>query len=133
MSAKRMENASTLTLLRKMMENIASWFIAFDEYVFALMVWIVSVCFWKRTSTVALGRATYHSVLDITTPMKRYIKKEIALLCSCKRVRSWSMIMSLLSSSFMVLYMMGRAAITMKSTITMLACSRNIHSARSMA
>src|SRR3989338_852712 len=131
--AKRTEKARTLMLLRKMSEKMASWLMALELTLGVLMAWMVLVWRSKAIDAMSLGSTTYQSMLETVMPRKRYMRNDIALLCSCRRRGSESIAMSLLSSSLITLYMMGIAAITMKSSMTMLASSRKIQSESKIA
>src|SRR3990167_1907232 len=110
-----MANASTLTLLRNTKEKAASWLTALPVAGLPLTACSVADCFWNSTETVSAGSTTYQNRLETMMPRNRYMRKEMALLCSFSSFDSWEASMSLLSSSLITLYMTGMAAITIRS------------------
>lgn len=59
--------------------------------------------------------------------MNKYIKNESAFECSLSKVRSFRSFVSFFSSYAMVWYIKGVAAITVRNTKTMDACSLKTH------
>src|SRR3989344_6245684 len=97
-----MENANTLKLLKKIFENMLRLYMTLPD-TWLLIDCIVPVCLSKRLFMVDVGSRTYHTAHASVIPTNIYMKNEIALLCSFRIEVSLSIIMSLLSSSFVVL------------------------------
>src|SRR3989338_2137741 len=96
------ENAITLKLLKNILPNMPRLCTALPE-TWLLIACIVPICLSKSRLIVDAGRKEYHNAHAIVIPMNMYIKKDIALLCSLNIAYSFSIIISLLSSSFIVL------------------------------
>src|SRR3989338_8422499 len=92
----RIENASTLKLLKNIFQNAFRLCITFPE-TWLLIDCIVPTCLSNRLLSVVVGRKAYHTAHATVMPTNIYIKNEIALLCSFNIAVSLSIIMSLLS------------------------------------
>src|SRR3989338_11716508 len=87
-----------------------------------LMSLIVFVCIEKREFAKSLGRKTYQRVNEIVIPKNKKMKNESALPCSFIRIFSYCILRSFSSSIFIVPYIIGAQANTVRNTITKLAC-----------
>src|SRR3989344_4589370 len=102
MNENSMENARTFMLFKNIFQNIPRLCMTLPE-TWLLMACIVPVCLSNRMFIVSVGRNAYHIAHATVIPTNKYMKKDIALLCSFISAVSLSIIMSLLSSSFIVL------------------------------
>src|SRR3989338_1420512 len=132
MKANRIAKARTFMLLSRIFEKFEICWKEFpDTWLF--IAWIVAICLSKTTFNVSIGRKTYHTTNDNVMPRKRNTRKTIALLCSLKSGISLLIARSFPSSNFIVLYTIGKDAITVRKTMMRLVCSINIHNERSIA
>src|SRR3989338_965818 len=132
MKANKIAKDRTLMLLSNILEKVESCWKEFpDTWLF--IACMVVVCLSKTMFNDSGGRKTYHATNEIVTPRKRNTRKTIALLCSFKRAVSLLITKSFPSSNFIVLYTIGKDAITVRKTIIRIVWSLNIHNERSIA
>lgn len=111
----------TLMLLRNIFVNMFTWLLKLTSTTLPFIALMVLVWLSKSVLTVVAGRTVYHKTHAKVIPTNKYMKKLSALPCSLRSAFSFRSVRSFSSSSFMVLYMRGTAAIAAKKTKIMLA------------
>lgn len=137
----KMQNRSTLTLLKNILLNMLNEFIAFPVTVVApescvvrpFIEDIVDDCDSKIMDTVDAGSTTYHNTNANVAPKNKYMNEDNAFACSFSNNTSVVSVKSFCSSNFISLYIIGTDAIVAKNTINKLLYSLNMKYDRNIA
>src|SRR3989344_9160383 len=114
-----MLNNKTLTLLVRICMKKSSYIVELEIPALINWAFIDSIVFtWVENNELpsSSGRKVYHKEKDTTIPKNRNMKKSNALLWAFSRLNSPCITKSLLSSYFIVLYIKGIVANTVRNT-----------------